>query len=205
MNTATPSLRATPSEEGERIPNAENSPSFEGVARSDGVAAPAPESATSHKLNELPYNPALKQRAKELRKAGNLSEALFWNAVKNRQFNDLDFDRQRVIGNYIVDFYCFELALVIEIDGSSHDDKQEYDLARDQYLEALGLKVCHVPDTDVKTNLEGVLALVRQQIQLPRPLGTPSNEGEFSVFGICSPSSEGVARSDGVAALKIHK
>jgi very-short-patch-repair endonuclease len=193
MNTATPSLRAPPSEEGERIPNAENSPSFEGVARSDGVAASESEpethddgvaaANTNPKLKQLPYNPALKQRAKELRKAGNLSEALFWNAVKNRQINGLDFDRQRVIGNYIVDFYCFELALVVEIDGSSHDDKQEYDLARDQYLEALGLKVCHVPDTDVKTNLEGVLALVRQQLprryapsirsQLPRRYAPP--------------------------------
>jgi very-short-patch-repair endonuclease len=156
MNTATPSLRATPSEEGERSPKAKSSPSFEGVARSDGVAA----ANTNPKLNQLPYNPALKQRAKELRNAGNLSEALFWSAVKNRQLNGLDFDRQRVIGNYIVDFYCYELALVVEIDGSSHDDKQEYDHIRDQYLEALGLKVLHVQDIDVKTNLESVLAAI---------------------------------------------
>jgi very-short-patch-repair endonuclease len=81
------------------------------------------------------------------------------------QLNGLDFDRQRIIGNYIVDFYCYELALVVEIDGSSHDDKQEYDLARDQYLEALGLKVCHVTDTDVKTNLEGVLMSISLSIK----------------------------------------
>jgi very-short-patch-repair endonuclease len=199
MNTATPSLRATPSEEGERIPNtknflsevrvripnAENSPSLEGVARSDGVAAPESEPATrdggvavantNPKLKQLPYNPALKQRAKELRKAGNLSEALFWNAVKNRQFNDLDFDRQRIIGNYIVDFYCYELALVVEIDGSSHDDKQEYDLIRDQYLEALGLKVLHVQDVDVKQNLTGVIELVLQHAAATPHVWHPSN------------------------------
>jgi very-short-patch-repair endonuclease len=52
------------------------------------------------------------------------------------------------------------LALVVEIDGSSHDDKQEYDHIRDQYLEALGLKVLHVQDIDVKTNLESVLAAI---------------------------------------------
>ena len=187
MNTATPSLRATPSEEGERIPKAtlavvkgsratpleegeripkaENSPSSEGVARSDGVADfsgsdEVAASKTTPKLKHLPYNSALKQRAKELRKSGNLSEALFWNAVKNKQLNGLDFDRQRIIGNYIVDFYCYELALVVEIDGSSHDDKQEYDLARDQYLEALGLKILHVPDKLVKKNLEGVMASI---------------------------------------------
>ena len=78
-------------------------------------------------LEQLPYNPALKQRARELRQACNLSEVLFWKAIKNKQLNGLDFDRQRVIGNYIVDFYCHEQALVVEIDGSSHNDKQAYD------------------------------------------------------------------------------
>src|SRR5690606_11048916 len=53
----------------------------------------------------LPYNPKLKERARELRKAGNLPEVLFWNEVKNRQFKGFDFDRQKIIGNYIVDFY----------------------------------------------------------------------------------------------------
>ncbi len=132
---------------------------FEGVARSDGVVAP--------ELSQLPYNPALKQRARELRKAGNLSEVLFWNVVKNKQLNGQDFDRQRVIGNYIVDFYCHEYALVVEIDGSSHDDKQAYDQIRDEYLEALGLKVLHVQDVDVKKNLAGVVELVRQQLNSP--------------------------------------
>ena len=124
---------------------------FEGLARSDGVVAP--ESMTrsgvvAPELSELPYNQALKQRARELRKAGNLSEVLFWNVVKNKQLNGQDFDRQRVIGNYIVDFYCHEHALVVEIDGSSHDDKQAYDQIRDEYLEVLGLKVLHVQDVD---------------------------------------------------------
>jgi very-short-patch-repair endonuclease len=213
MNTATPSLRATPSNEGEfktaclqieRTANTSTPPvghpfilkgnvkrsdliplQYEGVARSDGVAdfKGADEVAaakTNRKLNELPYNPALKQRAKELRKAGNLSEALFWSVVKNRQLNGLDFDRQRVIGNYIVDFYCHEYALVVEIDGSSHDDKQEYDLIRDQYLEALGLKVLHVQDVDVKQNLSGVVEVVLEQIQLPRRCAPPLQvEGEL--------------------------
>ena len=149
---------------------------FEGVARSDGVVAPelAPRSAEAvapeldnFKMSQLPYNPALKQRARELRKAGNLSEVLFWNVVKNKQLNGQDFDRQRVIGNYIVDFYCHEYALVVEIDGSSHDDKQAYDQTRDEYLEALGLNVLHVQDVDVKQNLAGVVELVRQQLNSP--------------------------------------
>lgn len=56
----------------------------------------------------LPYNPKLKAHARELRRAGNLSEVLFWNQIKNKQFLNLDFDRQKIIGNYIVDFYCAE-------------------------------------------------------------------------------------------------
>lgn len=75
----------------------------------------------------LLYNPKLKDRAKELRKAGVLSEVLLWQELKARKFLDLDFDRQKIIGNYIVDFFCDALQLVIELDGSSHNDKYEYD------------------------------------------------------------------------------
>ncbi|ADA78212.1 endonuclease domain-containing protein [Francisella tularensis] len=105
----------------------------------------------------LPYNPKLKDRAKELRKAGILSEILLWQELKSRKFLNLDFDRQKVIGNYIVDFYCDDLRLVIEIDGSSHDDKQEYDSIRDLYLLGLDLKVLHIQDIDVKKNLDGMI------------------------------------------------
>ena len=147
----------------------------EGVARSDGVVK------TANKLSELPYNPALKAKARELRKAGNLSEVLFWNAIKNKQFDGLDFDRQRVIGNYIVDFYCHEHALVVEIDGSSHDDKREYDANRDAFLTGLGLNVLHIQDSEVKKNLAGVLELVKKNITTP-PSAPLHIEGELSSF-----------------------
>ena len=158
---------------------------FEGVARSDGVVAP--------ELSELPYNPALKQRARELRKAGNLSEVLFWNVVKSKQLNGQDFDRQRVIGNYIVDFYCHEHALVVEIDGSSHDDKQAYDQVRDEYLEALGLMVLHVQDVDVKQNLAGVVELVRQHLNSRHTATTLrfANSGSTTPSLRATPSKEG--------------
>src|SRR5690606_5235398 len=105
----------------------------------------------------LPYNPKLKERARELRKAGNLPEVLFWNEVKNRQFKGFDFDRQKIIGNYIVDFYCANCQVVIEIDGSSHDDKVEYDAERDSYLESLGLTVIHLPANDVLRQMSSVM------------------------------------------------
>ncbi|AJJ47301.1 DUF559 domain-containing protein [Francisella tularensis subsp. novicida] len=106
---------------------------------------------------KLPYNPKLKQRARELRKAGNLSEAILWSKLKNKQLLGLDFDRQKIIGNYIVDFYSASINVVIEIDGSSHDDKQEYDAIRQSYLEDLGLKVIRIQDKDIKANLDGVI------------------------------------------------
>ena len=106
---------------------------------------------------KLPYNGELKERARELRKSGNLSEVLFWREVKGREFKGLDFDRQKIIGNYIVDFFIKDLGLVVEIDGDSHDLKVEYDFKREQYLQSLGLKVFRVLDGEVKDNLEGVL------------------------------------------------
>jgi len=105
----------------------------------------------------LPYNPSLKERAKQLRRSGTLTEILLWNKLKRKRFLSLDFDRQKIIGNYIVDFYCAEKDVVIEIDGSSHDDKEEYDKNRDGYLESLELTVIHISDIDVKNNLEYVI------------------------------------------------
>ena len=133
----------------------ETSPPVEGCQPlADGVVK---KKRSYLKYLELPYNPKLRQRAKELRKAGNLSEVLLWNQLKKSQFEGYDFDRQKIIGNFIVDFFCVNLGLVIEVDGSSHDNKQEYDLRRQKYLESLGLTVYRVTDVDVKNNMDGVL------------------------------------------------
>jgi len=149
----------------------ENSPSMKGwQAKPDGVV----------KWNELPFNSTLKERAKELRKAGNLSEVLLWNQIKNKQFLGLDFDRQKIIGNYIVDFYCKNLGIVIEIDGISHDGKIEYDEKRDDYLRSLGLSVIHIQDSEIKKNLSEVIEFLRSEFSKhPVPSGHPSIRGEF--------------------------
>lgn len=127
----------------------------------------------------LPYNPSLKQRAKELRRAGNLSEVLLWNQIKNKQFFGLDFDRQKIIGNYIVDFYCAEKSVVLEVDGSSHDDKADYDAKRDAFLGSLNLVVVHIMDRDVKNNLSDVMTFLRNHTAFTTPplRGTPPEEG----------------------------
>jgi very-short-patch-repair endonuclease len=141
------------------------------------------------KYSHLPYNPKLKENAKKLRKAGNLSEVLFWNKVKNNQLLNLDFERQKIIGNYIVDFYCPELGMVVEIDGESHDFKGEYDNERDNYLRSLGLKVVHVDDIIIKKDLDNfmtefygfIYGLKQENAETPRPVSqsTP-HEGNLS-------------------------
>ncbi|MCZ8354838.1 MAG: DUF559 domain-containing protein [Cyclobacteriaceae bacterium] len=127
----------------------------------------------------LPFNPNLKDRAKALRKAGNLAEVLFWKKVKNKQFKGYDFDRQKIVGNYIVDFYSSNCQVVIEIDGSSHIDKEEYDAERDAYLKVLGLTVIHIQAEDVLGNVDSVIEVLHGHVAFgpPRPSGTSPMEG----------------------------
>jgi predicted helicase/very-short-patch-repair endonuclease len=137
---------------------------------------------------DLPYNPKLKPLIKELRYAHNLSEVLFWKQVHKGHFYTIDFDRQRIIGNYIVDFYVKNLGLVIEIDGSSHDNKEKYDEERQTYLESLGLKVCRIKAGDILNRMSWAMNQVEDFIienysavvnEPPRPLGTPPKEGNI--------------------------
>jgi very-short-patch-repair endonuclease len=136
--------------------NATNNSPLEGwKSQSGGVFFSTKTKFTQY--TELPYNPKLKAKAQKLRKAGVLSEVLFWNCVKNKKLLGLDFERQKIIGNYIVDFYCPELSFVIEIDGQSHDFKGEYDMIRESYLTSLGLEVIHYTDLEIKKNLDVVM------------------------------------------------
>jgi very-short-patch-repair endonuclease len=104
----------------------------------------------------IPYNPKLKELARELRKKSTLSEVLLWLKIKGKVMG-VEFHRQVPIDNFIVDFYCHELMLAIEIDGSSHDDKQDYDQNRQFILENLGVKFIRFRDIDVKQRMGWVL------------------------------------------------
>lgn len=115
---------------------------------------------TRNFVESLPYNPAFKRLTKGKKKEGILPEVLFCKQVHKRFFYKIDFDRQRIICNYIVYFYIKTLGLVIEIDGCSHDDKVEYDEKRQTYLENLGLKIYRIKDFDVKKNLGNVMSLL---------------------------------------------
>ena len=89
----------------------------------------------------IPYNPKLKELARKLRKTMTFSEVKVWNELKNGQLMGYDFDRQRPIGNYIVDFYCKDLLLALEIDGITHQDERVIykDGIRQKELEELGV------------------------------------------------------------------
>jgi len=110
----------------------------------------------------LPYNPNLVARAKELRKNMTPAERKLWfDFLRNFQFRVY---RQRPIDNFIVDFYCAALKLVIEVDGNSHftDDGQIYDQARTEKLAQYGLRVIRFTNQDVMNNFEAVCQQIQQ-------------------------------------------
>jgi len=94
-----------------------------------------------------------------------LSEVLLWMKLNKKQMLGLDFCRQKIIGNYIIDFFCLQKMLAIEVDGRSHNEKVEYDAERDKYLESLGIRTLRIYDLDVKANMGGVLQYIERYIK----------------------------------------
>jgi very-short-patch-repair endonuclease len=109
----------------------------------------------------IPYNPALKELAKKLRRNMTFSEVKLWNELKNGKLKGYDFDRQRVVGNYIVDFYCKDVLLAIEVDGITHEEEttKYKDARRQEELERLGV---HVLRFDALLVIDKVEAVVRE-------------------------------------------
>ena len=93
------------------------------------------------------------------------AERLIWNGfLRNKAFKNLRFLRQRPIDNFIVDFYCAELKLVLEIDGDSHAKRAVYDAQRTLVLEGYGLKVVRINNSDISHNIAGVYEMLSQEI-----------------------------------------
>jgi len=108
------------------------------------------------KINIIPYNPKLKNLARQLRKNSTLAEVLLWQNIKRKSYG-YEFHRQVPIDEYIVDFYCHELHLAIEIDGYTHDYNFDKDEKRQKNLENLGISFVRFSDYDVKRNINDVL------------------------------------------------
>ena len=107
----------------------------------------------------LYYNIKLKNRARELRNNQTDAEKLLWQKLRGQQLRGFRFYRQRIIGNYIVDFYCPNAKIVIELDGSHHykDNQKEYDQERDHYLNTEGFKVLRYSNLEISKNLDGII------------------------------------------------
>lgn len=112
----------------------------------------------------IPYNPKLKQYARNLRNNSTLSEVLLWQQIKGKSFG-FQFHRQVPIDEFIVDFYCHEIMLAIEIDGNSHDFKYEYDISRQGKIEQLGVKFIRFDDLEVKKDMNNVLRALEVKIE----------------------------------------
>jgi len=116
---------------------------------------------TRHRIH-----PVILARAREMRHAETPPEATLWRALRNRQ-TGFKFRRQHPIDSFIIDFYCAQAKLLIEIDGESHlqPDQKEYDQARTEYLEEFGYKVIRFTNDDVRYNIHAVASEILQAVE----------------------------------------
>ena len=111
------------------------------------------------------HNPELTERAKELRKNMTEEEKKLWYHFL-RDY-PIRFLRQKVIDDFIVDFYCRKANLVLELDGSQHYSHEglEYDQNRTEQLQKRGLTVLHIPNTEIQNNFEGICSYIDERVK----------------------------------------
>ena len=119
--------------------------------------------------------PTLYQFARQLRLQQTDCERLIWQKLRARQVLNLKFRRQHPCPPYVLDFYCVELQLAVELDGSQHftPEQRGYDLRRSQFLSSLGIEVLRFDNQQVMMETEGVLQeiwrIAQQKIKSPSP------------------------------------
>jgi very-short-patch-repair endonuclease len=132
-------------------------------------------------MSEFHFNlpDKLLERGRELRRDSTFPERRLWSCLRGRRLGGLKFRRQHAVGPFIVDYYCHDQRLVVELDGESHNGQGEYDLARD-YLKSQGLRVIRFGDDDVLRDVDNVLRaiLIACDIDPDRPHPNPLPEGE---------------------------
>ncbi|MFH0888425.1 MAG: DUF559 domain-containing protein [Planctomycetota bacterium] len=112
------------------------------------------------------YNNKLKGLSRYLRKNTTDAEKLLWSKIRRKLLKGNQFYRQRIIGNYIVDFYCPKVKLVVELDGGQHytDNGKSKDKTRDEYMRSLRLKVLRFSDIEVLKNINGVVERITENL-----------------------------------------
>jgi len=133
----------------------------------------------------LQFNPKLKERARRLRNHSTFGEILLWNQLKRKQILGFIFYRQKPISQYIADFYCHKLKLIIEIDGSSHIGKEDYDRTRQDNLEQLGFKFLRFQEREVQKNISGVVEEIMRFAQDTQNVSSPTTENRNSPGPSC--------------------
>lgn len=113
--------------------------------------------------------------AKNLRKSSTDAEKLLWRYLRSKQLAGLKFRRQQPIGDYIVDFVCFENRVIIEADGGLHNKQK--DNKRDQWFHEKGFNVLRFWNTDILTNINGVLEIIEKNCLSETPSPNPSLQG----------------------------
>ena len=98
--------------------------------------------------------------ARGMRQSPTHAEGLLWKRLRKKRLGGFRFRSQHIIHSFIVDFYCPQAKLVIEIDGSVHDNQQEYDQEREKILEIFGYQIVRFKNAQIKTELESVLARI---------------------------------------------
>ncbi|OGH61422.1 MAG: hypothetical protein A3G34_05415 [Candidatus Lindowbacteria bacterium RIFCSPLOWO2_12_FULL_62_27] len=109
-------------------------------------------------------------RARELRQTLTDAEKLLWRRLRLKQIEGQKFRRQAPIGNYIVDFVCFEKRLIVELDGGQHAEQTEYDEARDRWLESQGFRVIRVWNDQVMRETEAVMEMIFNTVTTVTPV-----------------------------------
>jgi very-short-patch-repair endonuclease len=105
----------------------------------------------------LRIRPEIRQRSRELRHPLTPAEASLWSVLRSRDLGAYKFRRQHPIGHFIVDFYCAEAKLVIEVDGDIHASQEAYDAARSEWLQTQGYTVIRFKNREVWERLDDVI------------------------------------------------
>ena len=128
----------------------------------------------------IPYNPKLKELARQLRNDSTKTEIFLWLKLKGKQMYGYDFHRQKPIDNYILDFFCYELMLGIEVDGYSHQFLEIYnnDGIKEKRMNELGIALLRFTDDEVLNEMENVLRAIEYYIfEYGKHTPNPSQEG----------------------------
>jgi len=111
---------------------------------------------------------AATERCRRLRRTATDAERLLWRHLRDRRLAGAKFRRQHPMGRYVVDFFCLERALVIEVDGGQHAVQVERDQLRDAWLRSQGCRVVRFWNNEVIDNLEGALSRILEVLEDPQ-------------------------------------